>query len=305
MGRLIDDVLAMRNLRTAWEEVAESGGVPGANDVSIRRWRRNWEERLVNLAAAIRANRYKPTPLRVCRIPKKKRGEWRTLRIPTVTDRVAQRAALQVLYRVYEPLFLDCSFGYRPGRGLRDAVQRIVELREGGLAWVLDADIDEFFDNVDHAVLMGLLRERLSDPIVLRLIRKWLNVARVKPGEAKGIAMGGPLSPLLANVYLHPLDEALVEAGWEPVRYADDFIALAETRAGAQAAYEQTEAILAGLKLRYEPSKTQIASFERGFDFLGVRFLEDSYSYVWQEKVVEVEGDRADWLFSRYGPRYS
>jgi group II intron reverse transcriptase/maturase len=304
MGRLIARILTPQNLRAAWEEVAGSGGMPGVDRVSIRRWRRNWEERLVRLSAAIRGNRYEPAPLRVRRIPKKQPGEWRTLRIPTVTDRVAQRAALQVLYGVYEPLFLDCSFGYRPGRDLRGAVQRIVDLRERGLDWVLDADIDAFFDNVDHDVLLRLLEERVADAILLRLIRQWLDVARVEEDEARGIAMGSPLSPLLANVYLHPLDCALVEAGWEPVRYADDFIALARTRAGAEAAYAYTEGVLDDLKLRYEPRKTGIASFEEGFEFLGVRFLEDSYSYVWQDKVVEVEGDRADWLFGRYGPRY-
>jgi len=136
------------------------------------------------------------------------------------------------------------------------------------------------------------------------VIHQWLDVARVADDAAKGIAMGSPLSPLLANVYLHPLDCALTDAGWAPVRYADDFIALAHTREGAEAAYAYTRTVLEEFKLRYEPEKTAIASFDQGFAFLGVRFLGDSYFYVWRDKVVEVEGDEADWLFGQYGPRY-
>ncbi len=114
--------------------------------------------------------------------------------------------------------------------------------------------------------------------------------------------MGSPISPLLANVYLHPLDCGLVEAEWQPIRYADDFIVLARDRAGAEAAYEDAGTLLGHLNLRYEPTKTAITSFEQGFDFLGVRFQRDGYSYIWQEKKIEVEGDEVDWLFSRYGP---
>jgi group II intron reverse transcriptase/maturase len=304
MGRLIEHILDMQNLCAAWDEMAENKGLPGVDNVSIRRWRRNWEERLVNLAQAVRTNRYKPARLRVRRIRKRRRDQWRTLRIPTVTDRVLQRAVYHVLCDLYEPRFLDCSFGYRPGRGLRDAVQRILDLREKQLEWVLDADIDDFFDNVDHGLLMDLLREDVDDPIVLRLLVAWLEVGRVKPDVAKGIPMGSPLSPLLANVYLHQLDCGLTEAGWEPVRYADDFIVLAPDRPGVEAAYAEAQVHLEALKLRYEPSKTSIASFEQGFEFLGVRFYRDTYSYIWREKVVEVDDDQVDWLFSRYGPQY-
>ena len=116
--------------------------------------------------------------------------------------------------------------------------------------------------------------------------------------------MGGPLSPLLANIYLHPLDCGLEEAGWNPVRYADDFIVLARSRERAEVAYVHACVQLESLKLRYEPDKTCITSFEEGFDYLGVRFQSDTYSYTWEEKRIEVEGDRVDWLFSRYGPRY-
>ena len=304
MGPLIERILSLDNLRAAWEDVAGNRGIPGVDNVSIRRWRRNWEERLVNLARAVRTNSYKPARLRVRRIPKKRRNEYRVLRIPTVTDRVLQRAALEVLYEVYEPRFLDCSFGYRPGRGLRDAVQRIIDLRERGREWVLDADIDAFFDNVDHTLLMEILRLDLDDPILLRLIAGWLKMGRVRQDVPTGIPMGSPLSPLLANLYLHPLDEALVADGWDPVRYADDFVVLTTVQEQSRTVYRRVEEILRLLRLRYEPSKTRLTSFDEGFDFLGVRFYRDTYSYVWEGKTVAVEDDEVDWLFGRYGPDY-
>ncbi len=304
MGDLLQRVLDLDNLRSAWEEVAENKGMPGVDEVSVRRWARNWEERLVNLARDVRGNTYKPAKLRVRRIPKKRPGEWRTLRIPTVTDRVLQRAVYQVLCQIYEPLFLHCSFGYRPGRGLREAVQRIVYWRERGLTWVLDADIDAFFDNVDLALLTERLQERVEDAVVLGLIAGWLALGESRRGMGKGICLGSPLSPLLANIYLHPLDCALVKAGWHPVRYADDFVVLARCYAEAEQAHREVRAILETLKLAYEPHKTRIASFEAGWDFLGVHFEHDSYSYLWQEKTIKVAGERVDWLFSRYGPQY-
>ncbi|HFD40293.1 MAG TPA: hypothetical protein ENJ31_10680, partial [Anaerolineae bacterium] len=251
-----------------------------------------------------RSNRYKPARLRVRRIPKKQRNEYRTLRIPTVTDRVLQRAVLETLYGIYEPRFLDCSFGYRPGRGLRDAIQRIVDLREEGRVWVLDADIDAFFDNVDHGVLLEMLRADLDDAILLRLIAGWLKMGRVRKDAPRGIPMGSPLSPLLANVYLHPLDETLAAEGWSPVRYADDFVVLTASQEQARRAYRRAGEALAALRLRYEPAKTRLTSFDEGFDFLGVRFYRDTYCYTWQEKTIEVEGEEVDWLFSRYGPDY-
>jgi len=304
MGALLERVLALDNLRLAWNEVAENGGMPGVDHVSIRRWRRNWEERLINLAREVRANRYRPKSLRIRRIPKRRRDQYRTLRIPTVTDRVLQRAVLQVFYEIYEPRFLPCSYGYRPGRSLKDAVQAILNFREQGYTWVLDADVDAFFDNVDQPLLLARLREQVQDTQLLALITRWLELARATPKRAKGLPMGGPLSPLLANVYLHPLDVGLLAAGWKVVRYADDFIVLARNVAAVQAAYTQTAALLAELQLRYEPTKTAIVTFEKGFQFLGVTFEDDEYRYPWEHKTITVEGKRVDWLFSQYGPDY-
>ncbi len=301
---LLKQAVAFPNLRRAWEEVAANKGIPGVDGVSIKRWERRWEERLHQLRAEVLAGRYRPRKLRVRRIPKKNRREWRELRIPTVTDRVLQRAVLQVLYPIYEGRFCDCSFGYRPGRGLRDAVQRIIVLRVNEMEHVLDADIDDFFNQVDHALLDAFLRHDLPDGSLLGLIRAWLKVGRPNRREARGIPMGSPLSPLLANVYLHRLDLRVQEAGFPMVRYADDFLVFAPTRAGAEAAYRLVGQALQSLKLRYEPTKTRLTSFEEGFRFVGVWFEGDHYTYEYLDKRIEVEGNEVDWLFSRYGPDY-
>jgi group II intron reverse transcriptase/maturase len=304
MTNLLDKALEMQNLRLAWNEVDENKGVGGVDGVSLKAWRRNWEERLANLAAAVRANTYKPLKLRLRRIPKQDSRQFRTLRIPAVSDRVLQRAVLEVLYPVFEPRFLDCSYGYRPGRGLRQAVQRVIVLRENGYRHVLDADIDEFFDNVDHALLLRFLENDLPDDSLLPLVRRWLERARVNPERALGIPLGSPLSPLWANVYLHRLDRTLTNGGWQMVRYADDFLVFTELQPHLDEAHAQVETALTHLRLRLEPAKTRLTSFDEGFDFIGVHFEGDEYSYTYLGKQVRVDDKRVDFLFSRYGPEY-
>ncbi len=299
--RLINNILQADNMRAAWEEIAKKKGAPGVDEVSIKRWRRNWEERLVNLAAAVRANTYKPRPLRRFTIPKPD-GSPRHLAILTVTDRVLQRAVLRVVDNFFDRSFLECSYGYRQGRGVRDAVQTIIHHRDTGLQWVLDADIDECFGSLDHELLSGFIREEIDDPVVLRLIEQWLRVGQRNPDKAVGIPLGAVLSPLWCNVYLHRLDVGLVERGYSPARYADDFCTFCADRAEAEAALEDTTHILAGLKLRLEPNKTAITSFDEGFDFLGIHFYRDAYSFVAADKRVEVEGDFDAELFYDYVP---
>lgn len=301
---LLDEVLSPANLRQAWEEVAENRGMAGVDEVSIRRWRRNWEERLVRLAKDVRSNRYKPGRLRRRRIPKREAGQWRILRIPTVTDRILQRAVLEVLYPVFEARFLDCSFGYRPGRGLENAVERLLVLRENGFRYVLDADIDDFFNRVVHAKLIDFWQEDLPDSSLDSLLEAWLAAGGAQAHLELGIPMGSPLSPLLANITLHRLDCAVIQDGFQMVRYADDFLVLASSATATQRAYPRVEEHLQALGLRYEPRKTRLTSFDEGFEFVGVWFEGDSYEYEWENKRIVVDGDEVDWLFSRYGPDY-
>lgn len=301
---LLYQATALDNLRTAWNEVADNKGIPGVDRISVRKWRRNWEERLVQLSQEVRSNTYKPKPLRKRRIPKRDRREWRQLRIPTITDRVIQRAVLEVLYPIYESIFLDCSFGYRPARGLQDAVERILVLRVNDYTWVLDADIDDYFNQVDHALLLEFLRLDLPDQSLMQLFKRWLDIGKTNSNEARGIPMGSPISPLFANVFLHRLDKIILESGYQLVRYADDFLVFAENESQIQRGYKEVERHLSDLCLQYEPRKTRLTSFEEGFQFIGVWFQGDTYEYEWESKRIEVQGGQVDWLFSRYGPDY-
>ena len=298
--RIVDQVLARDNMRAAWEEVAKNKGSPGVDGVSIQRWRRNWEERLVNLARDVRANTYKPQPLERFSRPKKS-GGYRHFAIPIVTDRVIQRAVLRVLDDHFERIFLNCSYGYRPRRSVADAVRRIVLLRENGFRWVLDGDIDECFDSLDHELMLRFFEQEVHDPIVRRLVRQWLEVGRRDPEVPKGIPLGAVISPLLCNVYLHRLDLRLTELRYRLVRYADDFCIFCENERRARRAWADAAEILEKLRLQLEPNKTNIASFDAGFEYLGVWFERDEYSYQWRDKRIEVKGD-FDWLFYDYVP---
>ena len=302
MITLLDKTLAMDNMRRAWDDIADNGGIAGADNITIPQWRRNWEARLVNLIRAVRANQYKPGRLRTRRIPKPHAPDWRVLRIPTMTDRVLQRAVLQQLHPVCDPRFLDCSFGYRPGRGLHDAVRRITQLRKQGFEWVLDADIDDFFNQIDHQLLRQYLQRDLPDDSLMRLINLWLRSWRIAPDEERGIAMGSPLSPLLANIYLHRLDKWIINHGYSLVRYADDFIVLSSNPPDWRRSYATTEQALTRLKLKYEPRKTRLTSFAEGFAFLGVHFEEGWYWYIWDDKRIEVHEDQADPWIEIYNP---
>ena len=304
MGDLLNKVLYPANLETACEAVLDKKGAAGVDHISCKKWRRNWEERLVNLAQDVRYDQYKPAKLRTIWIPKKRRGEWRRLRVPTVSDRILQRAVLQVLHDIFEPIFLECSYGYRPGRGLKDAVQRIIDLREMDFLFVLDADIDDFFNSVRHDLLLENLEGYIHDPALINLIKLWLQKSDLPPGSGVGIGMGSPLSPLLANVFLHPLDSYFSDKEIHMVRYADDFIVLTKTSSELEKTYLEVKMVLENSGLVYEPSKTCLTSFEEGFQYLGVTFFRDTYSYPVHQKTIEVRGKKVDFLFEDYAPGY-
>jgi group II intron reverse transcriptase/maturase len=214
-----------------------------------------------------------------------------------------QRATLQVLEWRFERKFMSCSYGYRPKRSLFHAVGAVLRYRDRELFWVLDADIDNCFDSLDHDILWTLVLQEISDPAVLRLLAQWMDVGMVDRKHGRGISQGMPISPLLCNIYLHELDWRLVRGRWALVRYADDFIILSWSRAEAERCYYIVADILAELKLALEPDKTQITSFDDGFEFLGVTFDTDSYSYTWEDKRIEVRGNRGPlWSMWDYFP---
>ncbi len=302
MGELFDRLTSIENLRLAWEQVAANRGAPGVDEVSIARFARRWEENLYHLRGSLRANTYRPRRLRHFFVPKGP-GSSRRISILTVTDRVAQRAALNVLDGVFEPRFLSCSYGYRRQRSVAHAVRALVRHRDSGRRWLLDADIEAFFDSVDRELLLARLREGVDDPSLLKLIDNWLRAMPFGRGKGKGLALGAVISPLLANIYLHPLDQALARARWATVRYADDFVVLCTSRQQAEHARGVVDQVLAGLRLQLNLAKTSVTSFDDGFQFLGVRFRGDRYEYTWQNTRVEASGDFPGWLYA-YGPGY-
>jgi group II intron reverse transcriptase/maturase len=295
--KLIEPVLDMDNLEDAWLRVAENQGAPGADGVSIRRFARNWEENLRRIREQVWTNRYKPAKLRRTVVPKRHGEGQRLIAIPIVADRVLQRAVLNVIDDLFDREFLECSYGYRKGRGLRQAVAALLRYRDRGLVCVLDADIDECFDSLDHALLEGFLAEKVDDPVVMGLMRAWLRVGRRAGNPDRGIALGMPVSPLWCNVYLHRLDWELVRNRWAVARYADDFVVCADSHRRVEEAQQVVVDILADLRLQLEPTKTRITSFDEGFEFLGVRFYRDSYAFTWEGKNVEVSGPVPSWIW--------
>ncbi|HEU4328568.1 MAG TPA: reverse transcriptase domain-containing protein [Roseiflexaceae bacterium] len=391
---LLEQICSVENLSQAWRrvrsniQVARRGRSAGSDAVTLRDFEANWTFHMIQLADELRNGSYRPVPPRRVAIPKPNGGE-RAIAILAVRDRVAQRAVQQVLEPLFEPLFLDCSYGCRPRVGVPEAVARVVRYADQGLTWVVDADVASYFDHISHRILLGLVRQRVNDAALLRLIAQWLEVGAldtaeaapvgspsllahgqrlfqrvfarqtphpapppplgerfpsegwdvplpgmfptaggwpgvpgveqqlwsaltvVKPvlgavqmawpyvqriggrrlavagavaagavavGEAvvrrqawgqRGAMQGGALSPLLANLYLHPFDLALTSQGLRLVRFMDDFVILCASQAEAEQALELARRQLAVLELALHPDKTHLVRYADGLAFLG------------------------------------
>jgi RNA-directed DNA polymerase len=275
---LIDKVHAPATLAAAWERVRANAGAAGVDGQSTERFERGAQVYLAELATALRTGSYHPQPIRRVEIPKGD-GRTRPLGIPAVKDRIVQTAVKLVIEPIFEAAFHSASYGFRPGRGCRDALREVQELLTDGHTFVVDADFASYFDTIPHDRLMRRVEERISDGRVLALLRGWLKQDILREMErwtpTQGTPQGAVISPLLANIYLHPLDELMAARGYRMVRYADDFVVLCKSHEEAVTALAEITAWVAENGLHLHPDKTHVGDCRQpgqGFEFLGYRF---------------------------------
>jgi RNA-directed DNA polymerase len=275
---LMDKVYALRNLRRAFERVKANGGAAGVDHVTVEEFERHLEANLAKLSQTLRDGSYRPQAIRRVWIPKLGSKEKRPLGIPTVRDRVVQAALRAVLEPIFERDFAAQSYGFRPNRGCKDALRRVDDLLKAGYSWVVDADLKSYFDTIPHAALLSRVEEKVADSKVLGRLEAFLTAQVMETAEGwapeEGTPQGAVISPLLSNIYLDPLDHQMAEAGFEMVRYADDFVILCPSETAARQALERVQSWTATAGLQLHPTKTRIVDTTQagGFDFLGYHF---------------------------------
>ena len=284
---LIDKVSTERTLQLAWEKVRRNAGGCGVDGITIGRFEQDSQSRLLAVREHLSKGTYQPKPVKRVWIEKPGSAGKRPLGIPTVTDRVVQAAVRMVIEPIFENRFAKHSYGFRPGRGCKDALRRVEELLQTGRTHVVEVDIKGYFDAIPHDRLMALVREPIADGRVLGLIEGFLKQGVMEGAELaettedtpedepQGTPQGGVISPLLANIYLDPLDWQMAGLGLEMVRYADDMVVLCHTEEEADAALETLRDWMAGVGLTLHPEKTRVVDMnlaDSHFDFLGYRF---------------------------------
>lgn len=267
-------------LRSAWQRVLENKGCRGCDGITIEDFSKSLDNNLKELSEDLVSHRYHPFPLMRFSVPKRNKDGMRFLSVPAVRDRVAQTAAFLTTRDIFEAEFEKVSHAYRNGRSVRTAILEIEKWRNKGFRYAVDADIDDFFDNVPHDLLLKKLDKLFNHNCLQDLFRKWI-IVQVYDGNRiwtldKGIPQGSVISPMLANLFLDELDETLLDWGKKLIRYADDFLILSKSKIEAEEDIELTDMILKDLKLDLNPLKTKIVSFDSGFKFLGAIFLYDN-----------------------------
>ncbi len=264
--------ITMTLLLTAFKAVKRNRGAAGIDKVSIKMFEANLADNLRALERDLKNGSFWPLPLRRYFLDKGG-GKFRPLGIPAVRDRVAQEVLRRLLHPLFEPLFHEASFGFRPGRNCHQALARVILHHEQGYRVVLDADIVGCFDNLPHALIKEAVAAQVADGNILNLVEKFLRAGVMENGVFKpttvGTPQGGVASPLLANIVLNHLDWQLHKLGYRFVRYADDFVVLCQTKAQAEEAKTQVSHILNQLGLQLSAEKTRITTYGKGYSFLG------------------------------------
>jgi RNA-directed DNA polymerase len=275
---LIDKVYRMETLVAAWRKVAANAGAAGVDGQSVERFRARAETYLEELHRALKTGTYRPEPVKRVEIPKGG-GKSRPLGIPAVKDRIVQTALKLVIEPIFEREFMETSYGFRPARSAKDALREVDGLLKQGFTYVVDADLESCFDTIAHAPLVRRIEERISDGAVLELIGAFLSQDIIHDMKRwtpiGGTPQGAVISPLLANIYLHPLDEHMKQKGYRMVRYADDFVVLCRNATEAEAALIEVKAWVEANGLKLSVGKTHVGDCRepgQGFEFLGYRF---------------------------------
>lgn len=278
-NELIEKILHRDNLNEAFKRVKSNKGSAGIDGITTEELLEHLKENKDKILGQIRARKYKPKPVKRVQIPKSN-GKKRNLGIPTTIDRVIQQAISQVLSPIYEKKFSENSYGFRPNRSGNDALKRIKEIADEGNTWVVDLDLEKYFDTVNQSKLIQILSEEIKDGDVISLIHKYLKsgimIDGIKVNSDKGVPQGGPLSPLLANIYLNEADQELEKWGYKFVRYADDMLIFARNRKAAERYYKRVKKLLEGkLKLKVNEEKTSIRKLSQT-KYLGYGFYHNN-----------------------------
>ena len=278
---LIDKVYAPRTLQAAFARVKANGGAAGVDHQTVKMFEHRLEANLEHLSAALESQHYRPQAIRRVYIPKPGSRERRPLGIPTVRDRVVQTALRSVIEPIFENGFAEQSYGFRPNRGCKDALRRVDQLLTQEHVWVVDADLKSYFDTIPHDQLRARVQDKVADSRVLELIEAFLKQDVMETAkewepdadEGRGTPQGAVISPLLANIYLDPLDQVMVSEGLEMIRYADDFVVLCPAESEARRALERVQGWAEANGLTLHPDKTRLVNAaQTSFDFLGYRF---------------------------------
>ena len=273
---LVDKVYKQKNLQMAWEKVQANRGSGGVDGQNLEGFAAELDLQLDRLHRELKGDVYQPQPVRQVQIPKDgKPGEFRTLGIPTIYDRVCQQALLNRLEPIFEPVFDDANFGYRRGRSTKDAMRKVWKEIQDGREWIVDADLKDFFGSVDHDKLLKLVAQRVADSRILRLIQAMLQAGSYGRGQLfpteRGTPQGGIISPLLSNILLTPFDREMRRKGYQLTRYADDWVITCKSAQEARAALGAALRILEQLGVQLNSQKTRIVHVQYGFEFLGYK----------------------------------